>query len=240
MNGQTPQPQNGEGVFAAAQSGAQWALRALWDQHRRYVAVVLLAHKPNSVDVEDLLQEVAAALVSKIGTVREEAALLPWLRMVALNAARLAGRKIAARPVQSLDALHSPAGSAGDDGHVRSSSGIAPGRPTRMGVGGGGGGGAGGSGGPSEDCETKLDSGWMMSQVARLPDDYREPLLMRCIHDMSYRQIGEVMGLPETTVETRIARGRRMLRDLVSASEKQTESRRKLGQSAAGKPPSRI
>lgn len=232
MNGQTPQPQNGEGVFAAAQSGAQWALRALWDQHRRYVAVVLLAHKPNSVDVEDLLQEVAAALVSKIGTVREEAALLPWLRMVALNAARLAGRKIAARPVQSLDALHGSGGNTGDDGQVRSVSGISPGRPTRVGV--------GGPGSPSEDCETKLDSGWMMAQVARLPDDYREPLLMRCIHDMSYRQIGEVMGLPETTVETRIARGRRMLRDLVSASEKQTESRRKLGQSAAGKPPSRI
>lgn len=232
MNGQTPQPQNGEGVFAAAQSGAQWALRALWDQHRRYVAVVLLAHKPNSVDVEDLLQEVAAALVSKIGTVREEAALLPWLRMVALNAARLAGRKIAARPVQSLDALHGPSGNTGDDGQIRSASGISPGRPTRVGV--------GGPGSPSEDCETRLDSGWMMSQVARLPDDYREPLLMRCIHDMSYRQIGEVMGLPETTVETRIARGRRMLRELVSASEKQTESRRKLGQSAAGKPPSRI
>ncbi|MBL0869819.1 MAG: sigma-70 family RNA polymerase sigma factor [Phycisphaerales bacterium] len=232
MNGQTPQPQNGEGVFAAAQSGAQWALRALWDQHRRYVAVVLLAHKPNSVDVEDLLQEVAAALVSKIGTVREEAALLPWLRMVALNAARLAGRKIAARPVLSLDAMQGPGGNTGDEGQIRSSSGISPGRPTRAGV--------GGHGGPSDDCETRLDSGWMMSQVERLPDDYREPLLMRCIHDMSYRQIGEVMGLPETTVETRIARGRRMLRDLVSASEKQTESRRKLAQSPAGKPPSRI
>ncbi|MEY3230304.1 MAG: hypothetical protein RL689_393, partial [Planctomycetota bacterium] len=33
-----------------------------------------------------------------------------------------------------------------------------------------------------------------------------------------YRQIGEIMDLPETTIETRVARGRRMLRDLASRS----------------------
>jgi DNA-directed RNA polymerase specialized sigma24 family protein len=31
---------------------------------------------------------------------------------------------------------------------------------------------------------------------------------------MSYREIGEVLNLPETTVETRIARARKMLREL--------------------------
>jgi RNA polymerase sigma-70 factor (ECF subfamily) len=53
--------------------------------------------------------------------------------------------------------------------------------------------------------------------AARLPDGYREPLLLKCVRGLSYRQIGELMGLPETTVETRIARGRRMLRELAAA-----------------------
>lgn len=48
-----------------------------------------------------------------------------------------------------------------------------------------------------------------------IPEKYREPVMLRCVHGMSHRQIGAVMGLPETTVETRIARGRRMLRGAI-------------------------
>lgn len=58
-----------------------------------------------------------------------------------------------------------------------------------------------------------------MTLAMQLPDGYREPLLMKAVQGMSYREIGEVLGLPETTVETRIARGRRMLRELAEAPE---------------------
>ncbi len=61
----------------------------------------------------------------------------------------------------------------------------------------------------------------LMSLAMSLPEGYREPLLMRCVKGMSYRQIGDAMELPETTIETRIARGRRMLRELASGEEKQ-------------------
>lgn len=53
----------------------------------------------------------------------------------------------------------------------------------------------------------------LMELCAELPDGYREPLLLKCVQGMSYKQIGEVMNLPDTTIETRIARGRRMLRE---------------------------
>ncbi len=195
-------------LFAAAQSGQEWALRALWDSHRRYVAVVIIAHKPNAAEVDDLLQEVAAAFVGKIDTVRTFDALKPWLRMVALNAARLAGRKLVARPVQSLDGVAERAG--GVDAIAS--------KPARDD--------AGGREQPSTAVQTSQDSGWMMCLLQRLPEEYREPLLMRCVHEMSYRQIGEVMDLPETTIETRIARGRRMLRELVETAESQERSRR--------------
>jgi RNA polymerase sigma-70 factor (ECF subfamily) len=48
--------------------------------------------------------------------------------------------------------------------------------------------------------------------VLGLPPEYREPLLLRCLRGMSYRQIGEVLDLPVTTIETRLARARRMIR----------------------------
>ena len=46
-----------------------------------------------------------------------------------------------------------------------------------------------------------------------LPDPYREALLLRCVDGLSQKQIAETLGVPETTVETRLARARRMLRD---------------------------
>ncbi|MEO0630677.1 MAG: sigma factor-like helix-turn-helix DNA-binding protein, partial [Planctomycetota bacterium] len=43
---------------------------------------------------------------------------------------------------------------------------------------------------------------------------YRECVLLRCVRGMSHAQIAAVTGMPETTVETRIARGRRKLKEL--------------------------
>ncbi len=49
--------------------------------------------------------------------------------------------------------------------------------------------------------------------IARLPALYREPFVLRHLEEMSYKQISDVMSLPVDTVETRLVRARRMLRD---------------------------
>ena len=51
--------------------------------------------------------------------------------------------------------------------------------------------------------------------IARLPDDFREVLILREIQDMSYREIAEITGSPIGTVMSRLARSRAMLRDFV-------------------------
>src|SRR5688572_6190035 len=48
---------------AAAVRGDQEAVRALWQENRRWVAAVILAHKPREADLEDLLQDVAMSFV---------------------------------------------------------------------------------------------------------------------------------------------------------------------------------
>ena len=50
------------------------SLRKLWEANRRWVAAVILAHKPRWADLDDLLQDVATTVVRKINQVREEAA----------------------------------------------------------------------------------------------------------------------------------------------------------------------
>ncbi len=171
-----------QALIADAIRGDAEALRALWQLHRRWVAAVVLAHKPREADVEDLLQDVAMTFVRSISTLRDGAVLRPWLRTVAINTARAAGRQQTRR--QARDRAHALT--------LRE-----PGVPA------------------SEGTEASLDEGGRLLRLAaELPEGYREPLLLRCVRGMSYHQIAELTGLPESTIETRIARGRRMLREL--------------------------
>ena len=48
--------------------------------------------------------------------------------------------------------------------------------------------------------------------IAALPEPFREAIVLREINDLSYREIGEVSGVPVGTVMSRLARAREMLR----------------------------
>lgn len=52
--------------------------------------------------------------------------------------------------------------------------------------------------------------------VEALPALYREPFVLRHVQNWSYRQIAEVMDLPVDTVETRLVRARRLLREALT------------------------
>jgi RNA polymerase sigma-70 factor, ECF subfamily len=192
-----PDPRGGEAHGGSLQhpAASRERLRRVWEDNRRWVAAILLAHKPRWADLEDLLQEVAQSLVAKAGDIRDPGAVRPWLRQVAVNAARLAGRKGKLRLTQSLD---QPAG--GDCGGP-GGGGIVPEAATMS---------APAVLGRDEEIRR------ITELVAQLPDGYREPLLLKAVQGLSYRQIGHILGLPDTTVETRIARGRKMLRELAS------------------------
>ena len=177
--------------LARALAGDRSALRAVWAANRRWIAAVIIAHKPSTADVDDLLQEVAATLVAKVHTLSDPASLGPWLRTVAVNAARLAGRKhsvaVAARTVVNDEATRRSV-----DSLERTAD-----RPPVV----------------REEAER------VFALAMGLPEEYREPLLLRCVQELSYRQISEILDLPETTIETRIARARRMVREKSASQE---------------------
>ena len=58
-----------------------------------------------------------------------------------------------------------------------------------------------------------------LSLMRNLPEEYREPLILRAVRGLSYRQIGDILALPITTVETRLVRARRMLREQLELAE---------------------
>lgn len=50
-----------------------------------------------------------------------------------------------------------------------------------------------------------------------LPEQYRLPLVLRYLEGMSYQQISESLDLPVSTIETRLFRGRNLLRQALAA-----------------------
>lgn len=183
-------PAGTEALVLRAAAGDGAAVERLWVLHRRYAATVIIAHKPASADTDDLLQDVAATLVAKVHTIADPANFLPWLRMVALNAARLAGR----RQASTLVRADSPSVHGGAAPGVQAPS-------------------------PQEPSERRDHAQSVLELARRLPEEYREPLLLQALREMSYREIGRALDLPETTVETRISRARKMLRDLARAGD---------------------
>lgn len=68
--------------------------------------------------------------------------------------------------------------------------------------------------GPEEALQSAQRTRILDAALQRLQKDYREVLLLREIEEMSYAEIGEVLGLREGTVKSRIARARQALLDV--------------------------
>ncbi|WP_432662055.1 sigma-70 family RNA polymerase sigma factor [Wukongibacter baidiensis] len=49
--------------------------------------------------------------------------------------------------------------------------------------------------------------------IYKLPDIYKSVIIMYHFNELSYKEIAKVLDIPEKTVETRLYRARRMLRD---------------------------
>ena len=53
----------------------------------------------------------------------------------------------------------------------------------------------------------------VQQKIARLPEVYRVPVILRDIEGMSLDRIGHILEIPDGTVKSRINRGRRLLQD---------------------------
>ncbi len=136
------------------------------------------------------MQDVAVRFVSKLETLRDPGAFRPWLRRITINVCRGAARTH--RPMRHLSDSASPS--------VERRQFVA--EPEAA---------------TTEDGALMLEkrdfARRLLEQAMSLPSDYREPLLLRCVRSMTYQDISDVLDLPVTTIETRLARARRMLRE---------------------------
>lgn len=66
---------------------------------------------------------------------------------------------------------------------------------------------------PEADVVSEERHREVLAAIQALPALYREPFVMRHLNGWSYRDISDAMGMPVDTVETRLVRARRFLRE---------------------------
>jgi RNA polymerase sigma-70 factor, ECF subfamily len=58
-------------------------------------------------------------------------------------------------------------------------------------------------------------SGAVRRAIQALPPDYRDAIVLRYMEDLSYDEIARHLGVPVSTVETRLHRAKKQLRQLL-------------------------
>jgi len=59
-----------------------------------------------------------------------------------------------------------------------------------------------------------LEAGEMLDRIEALPQIYRDVLLLRCYHELSYNDIADILNMSEELARQRVARGRALLLNL--------------------------
>jgi RNA polymerase sigma factor (sigma-70 family) len=162
------------------------------DDHARFASQVLphlgdaysLARwiTGSSADAEDVVQDACLRAFRAIGRLADGNA-RPWVLTIVRNTAYTWLRKnrpSAVLMVEDLEAVENAQAIPGDP-HSET---------------------------PETTLIAKTDAAGLEAAIAAVPMPYRETMILRDVQGLSYREIGEVTGVPIGTVMSRLARGR--------------------------------
>ncbi|WP_246034101.1 sigma-70 family RNA polymerase sigma factor [Thalassotalea mangrovi] len=71
----------------------------------------------------------------------------------------------------------------------------------------------------SASTEQQLEDHWLRERIARLPADYREPLVLQVIGGFSGEEIASMLNLNKNTVMTRLFRARNQLKEAIDSEK---------------------
>jgi RNA polymerase sigma-70 factor (ECF subfamily) len=171
-----------EDLMVRYQRGEVRAFEILLGRHRKSVFNFILRYVGDKETAEDLLQETFMRVIKGAEAYKRQAKFTTWLYTIARNLCVDQTRRRKHRRHASLDA---PMASDADSGtllDVIPGSEMASDRKT-----------------VNKQLYTRLQGA-----IAALGDEQREVFLMREFLDMPFKQIAEVVGVPENTVKSRM------------------------------------
>jgi RNA polymerase sigma-70 factor (ECF subfamily) len=143
-------------------------------------------------EAEDIAQDVFITVFKTVDTFRGESKFQTWLLRIAANQCKNRIKYLARRPTDANglgDAGEVPAGDHGGPpvtGHID---------------------------GPDTLMEAAEIEALMQRAIASLPEDQRLLVILRDVEELSYEEIGEITGLPEGTIKSRLHRARMAIKE---------------------------
>lgn len=177
--------------MARARSGDHEAFRELVEQHQdRVFRLAMRVLHCDRAYAEDMCQEVFLRAFRGLPRFDGAVRFGTWLHTIALNACITEYRRVRAlkrnhRPL-SIDAPI--AGS--EDLHIDPPSHEVD---------------------PADRADQREFAAAVRRMVHELPDEFRDAVLLRDMQDLSYEEIGAILGVPPGTVRSKIHRGRLLL-----------------------------
>lgn len=172
-----------------AKSGDEAAFEQLVTAHEKKIYALCLRMCDNEEDAQEAAQDAFLAAWSALSSFREDAAFSTWLYRLAVNACTdILRRRKRKGQGVSLD----------DEETFLEIEDTAP--------------------TPEEALERKEAAVLVNEALDALPPDYRQVLILREVHGLSYQEIAEVTRLELGTVKSRISRGRTLMRNYLMAA----------------------
>jgi RNA polymerase sigma factor (sigma-70 family) len=76
------------------------------------------------------------------------------------------------------------------------------------------------------DCVNRIDSQTLLRLLGEIDENFRAPLVLYYMEDLSYKEIAEVLAVPLGTVQSRIARAKiQLLRRITETTPPQREAK---------------
>ena len=174
-------------LVRAAAGGDEAAFEQLVRAHQKFVYNLALKITCSPEDAMDISQDVFIKVYTGLGAFRGDSRLSVWLYRLTYNACMDHIKKN--RPANTF----SLSGDEENEAHD-----VPDPQPQ-----------------PEEEAERRELQREVWSAMDELPQEKREILVMRELQGMSYARIGEVLGLEEGTVKSRISRSRLALAEIL-------------------------
>jgi RNA polymerase sigma-70 factor, ECF subfamily len=182
-------------LMRAVEGGDGTAYRGLVEKYQGRVYQLVYGMVRNQEDARDITQEAFVKAFKGMKDFRRESGFYTWIYRIAMNLAIDFTRKHARRESEEFDealATRGEDGTIADIHHEES---------------------------PARQLERRELYTRIMDAMQHLPDDQRQVLLLRELEGLQYREISEIMGVPEGTVMSRLFYARKKLQKLLTADE---------------------
>jgi RNA polymerase sigma factor (sigma-70 family) len=191
-------------LVAGSLSGNRDAFGLIVSRYQNLICSLAYSATGNLSQSEDLAQETFFTAWKQLAELREPAKLRAWLCGIARNLINSALRRQGREPVHRAETLE-----AADDSPA----------PERL---------------PAEQTISNEEQAILWRSLERIPDIYREPLVLFYREHQSIEAVAESLDLTEDAVKQRLSRGRKLLQEEVAAFVEGALRQSAPGQAFAG------